>query len=46
MPEAEDQVQNLTFTSDSTIYPLSIISDSAPQSDILPHCHNLLVDSI
>jgi hypothetical protein len=30
IPEAEDQAQNLTFTSGSIIYPLSIISDSAP----------------
>ena len=36
MPEAEDQVQNLTFTSGSTIYPSSITSDSAPQSDSYP----------
>jgi hypothetical protein len=33
---AEDQVQNLTFTSGSTIYPSSITSDSAPQSDSYP----------
>jgi hypothetical protein len=36
MPEAEDQAQNLTFTSGSTIYPSSITSDSAPQSDSYP----------
>ena len=36
MPEAKDQVQNLTFTSGSTIYPSSITSDSAPQSDSYP----------
>jgi hypothetical protein len=36
MPEAEDQVQNLTFISGSTIYPSSITSDSAPQSDSYP----------
>jgi len=36
MPEAEDQVQNLTFTSGSTIYPSSITSDSAPPSDYYP----------
>jgi hypothetical protein len=36
MPEAEDQVQNLTFTSGSTIYPSSITSDSALQSDSYP----------
>jgi len=34
--ESKDQVQNLTFTSGSTIYPSSITSDSAPQSDSYP----------
>jgi hypothetical protein len=36
IPEAEDQAQNLTFTSGSTIYPSSITSDSALQSDSYP----------
>jgi hypothetical protein len=46
MPEAKDQVQNLTFTSGSTIYPSSITSDSAPQSDSYPAATISLVDSI
>jgi len=29
MLKAKDQVQNLTFTSGSTIYPLFVTSDSA-----------------
>jgi hypothetical protein len=36
IPEAEDQAQNLTFTSGSIIYPSSITSDSAPQSNSYP----------
>jgi hypothetical protein len=36
MPEAEDQAQNLTFISGSTIYPSPIPSDSAAQSDSYP----------
>lgn len=46
MPEAEDQVQNLTFNSNSTIFPSSITSDSASRVCFLPCRHNLLVDSI
>ena len=51
-----DQVQSLTFTSGSTIYPSSVMSDFAPQSDTYPAAaissstasmlHNLLVDII